>query len=209
MPPGPPDPRDWPFAPGDSPYRIKGTAYRGHIEYVEEHIDGGLPAMIDAFEDERHRAFFGGPFLAGGLYDIFPLVVAGDVCARLLGMTFLDFVAERSRIQAPKDLGGIYRFLLRMVPTGTVAKRIPMMLGQVLEFGTTEVLQDEPHHMRGVFHGMPSPIAPWFSTVSEAYGTEALRVSGSDDPKLTIERSTPMPAEKGVALVSLTFDIRW
>lgn len=204
-----PDPRRWPFAPGQSPYRIKGTAYRGHIAYVEEHVPGGMAAMIEALDDERQREFFRAPFLAGGLYDIFPLVVAGGACARLTGLGFLEFVARRSRDQAPKDLGGIYRFLLRMVPTGSVAKRIPKLLSQVLDFCETEVLQDQPQHMRGALHGMPALIAPWFAAVGEAYGTEALRVSGAEDPQVTLEPPVTRGVEGGVPLVTLVFDVRW
>src|SRR5690606_38162592 len=59
-----------PFAPGEAPFRVKGTAHRGHLEYVAQHVPGGVAAMCEAFEDPRQRAFFAQPFLAASLYDV-------------------------------------------------------------------------------------------------------------------------------------------
>lgn len=179
------------------------------MQYVEEHIPGGVEAMNAGFDDPLYTEFFKQPFLAGGLYDIYPLAVAGVTCAAIEGRPFLDFVRRRSSDQAPRDLSGIYKFLLKMVPTGSVAKRIPRLLSQVLAFGSTEVLLDESRHMRGAFHGMPNQLAGWFSVVGEAYGVTALRASGAEDPQLQVEIPRSTESAHGVPVTSLVFDIRW
>lgn len=203
-------PDRWPFAPGEGPYKIKGTAYRGHIEYVQEHVPGGMEAMLEALPDDRYRTFFETLFLAGGWYDIYPLAYAGVVCARLSEMGFMDFVDLRSRHQAPRDLNGVYRFLLRMVPTNSVARRIPKLLAQVLNFTTNEVLQDQEGHMRGALHGMPAQLGAWFATAGSAYGEEALKVSGGLDASINVDAIQAAPSgDEQVAMVTLLFDIRW
>jgi len=199
----------WPFAPGQSPFQIKGTAYRGHLKYVEEELPGGLQAMMDALPNEAYREFWKGPFLAGGLYDIYPLAHAGVICAGLSGLGFLEFVERRSRHQAPRDLHGVYNFMLRMIPTNSVARRIPRLVSQVLAFTTTEVTQDRTKHMRGSLHGMPQQLGRWFATVGTAYGEEALRVSGAKEPRIVVEEIAAGVAQSDVPLVTLSFDIQW
>src|SRR3954447_20372280 len=105
--------RPLPFRPGEGPFRIKGVAYRGHLEYVAEHVPGGIAEMLAGFRDPALVQFFEQKFLPSSLYDIIPLVVAGYVCARQSRRTFYDFVRVRSRYQAQKDISGIYRLLIK------------------------------------------------------------------------------------------------
>jgi hypothetical protein len=101
------------FAPGASPFHTKGLAYRGHLEFVAEHVPGGVAAQNAAFGDEALRAFFKQPFVAGGWYDVFPLAEAGLVCARLRGEPLHALLQTRARHQVQRDLRGVYGFLAR------------------------------------------------------------------------------------------------
>jgi hypothetical protein len=47
-----------PFAVGKSPFRIKGSGYLLHMQYVDEHLPGGRAAMLSAIESRELRAFF-------------------------------------------------------------------------------------------------------------------------------------------------------
>src|SRR6476620_6141327 len=97
----------FPKPPGKNPFRVKGNAYRGHMDYVEEHVPGGAEAMRKGFEDPLLKEFFQQTFLAATLYDLYPLVAAGHVCAKLCGSTFSEFVRVRSEYQALRDVSGI------------------------------------------------------------------------------------------------------
>src|SRR5690242_18619455 len=81
-----PEFEQFPQPPGKNPYRVKGNAYRGHMDYVEQHVPGGIEAMRAGFEDPLLKEFFGQTFLAASFYDLYPLVAAGWVCAKLCGM---------------------------------------------------------------------------------------------------------------------------
>ena len=42
-----------PFAPGESPFKVKGIGYKGHLEYTERYVPGGVKAMVAELDDER------------------------------------------------------------------------------------------------------------------------------------------------------------
>ena len=94
--------------PGASPFKIKGMAYRGHLDYVARKIDGGLEAFAGATESEdpKLRAFFFDQnFVPSAFYDILPLVIAGIICGKMTGKRFLDFVHERDSKAEPLARG--------------------------------------------------------------------------------------------------------
>src|SRR5579883_3482712 len=117
-----------PFAPGDGPFRIKGAIYRGHLDYVADHVPGGIEAMLGGFKDPRLATFFHQQFLAGSFYDIVPLVVAGYVCARQSRKSFSEFIRTRSRHQAERDINGLYRVLLKLTTPSAVLGRLPRLM---------------------------------------------------------------------------------
>jgi hypothetical protein len=198
-----------PFAPGEAPFRVKGTAYRGHLEYVEQHVEGGIAAMCDAFDDPRHGEFFRQPFLAASLYDVFPLAVGGVICGRLTGQPYLEFVRVRAQAQARSDLTGVYRVLLALASPQAVAARLPRLMGQYFDFGETSIEQRAANWIVATRSGLPAPIAPWYAAVSEGYSRVVLAQAGATEPHLDGVAVEPGGRRGGMDLVKLTFDIRW
>jgi len=49
---------DIPFAPGESPFHVKGVVYLGLREYFAEQIPGGIEAVSKELHDEALRTFF-------------------------------------------------------------------------------------------------------------------------------------------------------
>jgi hypothetical protein len=204
-----PDPASWPFAPGESPFRIKGTGYRAHMAFVKSQVPGGVEAMVSRLGDVRFARFFEQAFLAASHYDICPLIMAAAPCAVAMGISPEEFVALRSRTQAPEDLNGVYRFVLAMIPTRSVAKRLPQLLSQMVDFATTEVERDVPGEVDAFVDGIPSAIAPWFATVFREYGEAALRTSGASEGSILMKRPSIVRREHGVAIVRAPIEIRW
>lgn len=199
----------WPFPPGESPFAIKGTAYRGHIDYVERHVPGGMKAMCEAMPDPAHAAFFEQPFLASSLYDLCPLVVAAGPCGALMGMSPSEFAATRARDQAPRDLGGVYRFLLAMVPTGSVARRLPQILTQVFNFGATTVAEHGKGKVSAMIEGIPEALAPWMAVIMSAYGEAALRTSGAKEVAFVVRPGDVDGTAHGVRTVRCSVEIAY
>ena len=48
--------------PGQSPFNIRGHAYREFLGYVDEHVVGGRTALSGALPSEAFRAFLGQDF---------------------------------------------------------------------------------------------------------------------------------------------------
>jgi hypothetical protein len=200
----------FPKPPGENPYRIKGTAYRGHMAYVAEHLPGGVPAMLDCVADPALRAFYQQTFLAASFYDIYPLVAGGHVCARMASTTFEGFVRVRTRYQAERDVAGVYKMLLKLTSPESLALRLPRLVGQYLDFGKADAHLVKPGHVVGTQAGTPRTIARWFSIVHEEYFSTLLPMAGARNVRF---RAEPLPrvdsVENGVELVTLRGDVFW
>ena len=147
--------------------------------------------------------------MASSFYDLHPLVMAAGPSADLSGLTPRAFAETRSRRQAPKDLRGVYRFLLSMVPTRTVARRIPQLFTQLFDFGKAEISREECSEIDATFDGIPSALAPWFGTVVCAYGESALRTSGAERASFTLRPAMLAGSAHGVPLARFIVEIRW
>jgi hypothetical protein len=198
---------DLPFAPGMSPFHIKGIAYRGHIEYVEKHIPGGAAAVNRVFRNSALRFFFEQPFLAASWYDVLPIVPLWYACADVLGRPRLEFLRTRTRHQAEQDIHGVYRMILKLASPQSVAERIQRVVGKYFDFGTTDAKLIEPGLVRYVQKGVPAFLAPWFGIVGETFVQVALEIAGTN--KCQVRRAPPATTgtAHGVPLVSLSVDV--
>jgi hypothetical protein len=199
----------WPYPPGKSPFTIKGVGFQGHMRYVEEHLPGGTKAMLDAFGDPSLVAFFGQPFLHASMYDLHPLAVAGVVCAKLCGLTYLEFLRVRSVHQAQLDVRGVYKFLARMVSTSMIATRLPLLFQQIFGFGKATVTVAAERDVRAAFDGMPRALAPWIVTVGCTYLETVLTIAGAKEPRVTSLRLEPQGTHGEVPVVGTEFQLRW
>jgi len=208
MPPARDDPEALPFPAGTSPFRLKGVVYQGHADYANEFIPGGERAVADSFRDEGLRAFFHQRFLASSWYDALPIVPVWLACARLLGQEANDFLRERTRHQAQRDIHGVYRFLLKLTSAESIAVRMPRVLQQYFDFGRTEASVVAPALVRARVTGVPMGLVPWFRIVSETFLQVALELSGArfvQIRRLAVDRDG---TAHGVPLGALGFEIR-
>lgn len=198
-----------PFPPGKSPFKVKGSAYRGHIEYTNANIPGGMRAAIAALVDPEQRAFFEQPFMASSFYDIYPLMVMGNVCARLAGMAVTDFLRIRSRHQVELDFSGVYRLFLQVSSPESVAVKLLGLWAQYLNFGTVEAKTPASGIVEVIRREVPVQVASWLSPISQAYTLRALELNGA---KNAFCRALPFRKEgsvQGVDLVTMEAEYRW
>lgn len=198
-----------PFAPGESPFRVKGTAYRGHLEYTEKNVAGGVAGMLADFRDPRLRHFFEQPFLAATLYDVFPLAIAGIVCAARVGQPFLEFVRVRSEAQAKSDVSGVYKVLLALTSPEAVAARLPRLVGQYFDFGQTELVEKGPGRVVASRTGLPRALAPWYATVSQAYVQIVVAQAGGKDVRSHVSGVRSEGQRAGLPIVTLDLEVTW
>lgn len=181
--PPPPAHEVLPFPPGDGPFRVKGVAYRGHCEYVERFLAGGLAAQQAGVVDARLRGFLGQTFLAASWYDVYPLVAAGSVCARIAGRTLPDFLRVRARYQAEQDLRGVYRAALTVASPALLAERLPPMFQRYFDFGEAQVSEAGPRARDVQVAGVPATLAPWLGPILQTFSLTALEYNGTRRPE--------------------------
>jgi hypothetical protein len=202
------DPEALPFPAGRSPFHVKGVTYLGHVEYATSHIPGGERAVVEAMHDPALRAFFEQKFLAASWYDVLPMVPVWHACAKLLGQNPTDFLRERTRHQATRDIHGIYRFILKLASAQAVALRVPRIMQQYFDFGATSSSVVGPGLVRITVSGVPEPIVAWLRIVGETYLQVALELAGVTFAQLRRMPVTPAGEAHGVRLASVGFDIQ-
>lgn len=192
------------FVPGEAPFRIKGNAYRGHIEFVAQHVPGGLKAHNEALTKlspslgPAWAEFFDQKFLPSVWYDCYPLAVAGLVCSQLTGEEFLTFVARRTAIQAQQDMGGIYRFLLKFVSAKQISLRVPGLLSRYFDFVESDSKVLGPNSLRVEVAGAPLELWPWLSTVFLSYIGAVVEIAGRQAPHVELSLPTLAGESHGI-----------
>lgn len=187
-----------PVSPGQGPFGIKGIGYLGHMRWVADHYPGGTEAYLLALSPSM-RAFFGQTFFAMSFFDLMPLVCAGHTCARVMGMSFFDFVVMRSRLQAESDLHGVYRAALKLANPRLVATRIPNLMNQYFDFIESHMGETETHRVRFELRGVPSMFAEWIHAAYEGFAVVVVKATGGVAPNIEvdIEPSAPVKGHTG------------
>jgi hypothetical protein len=196
-----------PVPPGESPFHIRGTGYLGHLAWVDQHFPGGRGAFLNLLSPPM-RAFFSQTFLAISMFDFLPLAAAGRVCARALGMKFVDFIEMRGRHQAHVDIGGVYRMLLKMTSPRIVAGKLPAIMSKYFDFGAVHLLSQEQHCVRFENESVPHILVEWFRGCYTGYVEVVVGAAGGHLPTLDIE-TVPAPDFRGFAACRLVGIVRW
>ena len=176
----------WPFALGESPFHIKGVAYKGTLESISKDSGSRLSGVKDRIADERPELskFIDGPFLASSKYDVFGLPLFTFYVAQELGRDFKAHVYRISRAQLEADLSGVYRFLLKLASPERVLKQIVLVTNQYFDFGEMELLESKKKSATMVRRDFPLLLLPWYEDVAKGYGEVALERAGAKDPKV-------------------------
>ncbi|UJR80990.1 hypothetical protein [Sandaracinus amylolyticus] len=198
-----------PWSPGQSPFHIKGVAYRGHVEYCDRIVPGGHSAVLAALGRPDVTKFFSQPFLASTRYDVFPLAMVGIGAARVMGTGFSEFVRERTRWQANEDVKGVYRWLLGFTTPEMIGGRLQRLISQYFDFGDVIVEESTKGYIRTLRRGLPRPLTEWYASVSEPYVEVLLGMAGGKNVRCTSLVPIPEGRAHGVDIVSLPFEARW
>lgn len=193
----------------NAPFRIKGVGYRGHLEYVAQHLKGGVPAMNAALRDDEMRAFFAQPFLAGSWYDVMPLAHAGEVCARLTGVPLDTFLRTRVRHQVQLDLGGVYGFLARFASRGLIARGVGDLLVRYFDFMQVASHKTLDDRVETHISGAPEPLLDWLGVLMVAYAEGVFAQVGMTGYTARYRRVATSGSKHGFPLVDFTVEIRW
>ena len=201
---------DSPFAPGESPYHVKGVVYAGTHKYFAKQVQGGLDALwTELAGDPPLLAFMQQKFLASGWYDVLPVAALIRAEARALRLSVPHYLRKRSEFQAKDDIGGVYRFLLKMISPESVANRLPRLLTQIFDFGTNEINAIDNEHIEATLTGFPMMLWPWYSTAFEVYSETLLSLAGGKQVSSFVRDAQRIASDRGVDLCKFQILCRW
>jgi hypothetical protein len=198
-----------PCAPGASPFRIKGLAYRGVMRGVSKLLSGGVDQFCEALVDARLHDFVRQPFLASAWYDVLPMYPLASTLAGLLGAPFEEFVRAGIAQQARYDATHVFHRMYDGAAVEDIPVRLSRFEGQYLDFGRTDSTLEGAGRMVARLHDVPAYVAPWLATMKAAYTEEAARIVGASGAQCTALPSVPSGTRAGFPLVLVTCDMRW
>lgn len=198
-----------PFAPGESPYRIKGVVYNDLFAYLDEQIPGGRAVVLNRLKASKLEPFFAQPFVSIGWYDIFPLVALQKAAAHTLETPHLDLVRSFARWTFPRQVYGVYKFLLKLTTPDTMVRSLGRAVAQFYDFVRVDVEQVRPKMYVSRGANIPDMLAPPYMASSEVALLILLDIAGAKGVRHRWLPPTDDGEQGGVRLVTVTREISW
>jgi hypothetical protein len=198
-----------PFAPGDGPFHCKGAMYADLLTYFDETIPGGRLAVLDRIRDSRLRPFFSQLFVTGVWYDVFPLVALNRTAAVVTDRPYLDFLRGFAKWTFPRQVRGIYKFLLKLTTPDMMAKSLPRAAGQFYDFLRVDVKQVRPKVYQSRGSNIPAVLAPSYMVTTESAVVTLLELSGAKGVRHRWLGPSDDGEAHGIKIVRVTREISW
>jgi len=199
----------WPFTLGESPFKIKGAAYLGILEYFEAAVPGGQKAVLAESKNPDLERFLSQRFLVSSFYDIYPLALVGRHAAKMLGISYHDYAYQTSLVQMQKDVKGVYKLLMKLVSGITAINSLAAVARTYFNFSPAQIEKVDSQHATMLRTQFPLALAEWYLPVAVAYCVGALTGTGAK----TIEHNAMLQAEPerqhGVETVTLRIELTW
>ena len=195
------------FAPGDSPFKVKGSPYATITEHARG-IEGGHARFLEHLPDDAHREFARTLFLPVSQYDALPLVTLTRALSEAEGSDHFTSVRERSRRAAERDLSGVYRLLLKAVSPQNAVERLQKMSLKYFSFGEAAILQRERGLVVAELRQIPASLGAWFEPMLSGYGPVLIERSGGRDASVAAS-TIPDGKAHGVPLGRVRIEFRW
>ena len=197
------------YAAGTSPFHVRGSVYQGAMAHADQHVPGGLRRVREACTDPALAEFVGQSFNSTGWYDVLPMEPLSGVIAELLGLEKNEYLEQRTREHATRDLVGLYRLLIRAVSARTVALFFAKLSTRYYDWGSMEARLRGPRRVQTVRSGVPGPVLDWYSTVTCSFSEAALEIAGAPGPRVVPSSCEPDGTRFGVATYAMKFDVTW
>src|SRR5581483_330625 len=181
----------------------------GTQKYFASQAPGGLESLWAQISDPALLAFIQQKFLPSSWYDVLPVYELIRAESRVFGLTVARYLQQRARFQIAQDVGGVYRVLLKLTSSESVALKLPRILTQVLDFGTHDAKQVEPGRVEAVLAGYPAMLWEWYENAFQVYAQRALELAGARGASAAVRDPEPDGERNGVELIRFRIECRW
>jgi hypothetical protein len=210
-----PLPATLPFPPGESPFHTKGSVWLGARRQAELDFAGGMDGLAATLGDPALAAFCKQRFLSNAWYDYLPilLVVRATALAHMRNqddLRSLEQLLEGSAAQhAERDLGGVYKILLRFTSPEAAMRRLPQVTQQYYDFSASEVTVPEPGVAETLITGWPAIALPMLKIYNAAFMHRLIALSGGRNPAAEWRLPEPDGSKAGVSLIKIRVRTTW
>ena len=196
------------FAPGASPFQVKGTIWTGVRSYVDQHVVGGSARLAEALAP-AYGAFFQQLFVGIGWYDALPIAIVSRAIAKQRAVTPEEQARHTATWHGEQDLKGTYKVLLKQDTPQAICRRFASIYSQLYNFGRVEVVREDGKRVESCVHGMPEPLAEWWTLATESYLQPILSNAGAKQPRMIFRTPQPDGEGHGVRLVRIASQTVW
>lgn len=196
-----------PYAPGTSPFHIKGEFYRQVAQALEHYEKKSGGTLLPMLQGHGLAEFAAQPFLASALYDVLPMPRIVMVLAEVLGRDVVELTNRMGKAAVEGQMKGVYGHILSRVTPQNFCQRFDQVIKHFYDFGPVTVAATE-QGARLVRRGVPLCIAEWWSLVTVPFVVVPLTSNGARDVGLEW-RIEPTGVEQRVEVGDVLWDVRW
>jgi hypothetical protein len=198
-----------PFAPGTSPFRVKGHVHLNTRRFAERFVPGRNAAIVEAVGDPAFAAFWEQRFLEASWYDYLPIPLVGAVMARLMQRSTDAVWRMMGETLAKRDVEGIYKGLLRCTSPEVILSKMPAVHRQYFDFGRCEQVASGKGVNEFKISGFPALCITYYQTLSSHFLHQLIALAGGRQVEGTWSDSEPDGMLEGVPLVSFRGRTTW
>jgi hypothetical protein len=196
-----------PYAPGASPFHIKGEYYRQTADVVAYHEKKTQGALIPILEREGLREFVHQPFLSSAFYDLMPMPRIVMAVAEARGRDVHELTSRMGQAAVEAQMKGVYARLLNQLTPKNFTQRFDQVINLFYDFAPVTVTAIDAG-ARVVRRGMPLGIGEWWAVVTVPFVVVPLTAGGARD--VTVDwRLEPSGEQQGVPVGAAILDVRW
>ncbi len=190
-------------------FRCKGLVYREIAAELSALSAGERAEFLEDLADPTLRAFTNQIFLAGGWYDVLPMVAWSEVAARRAGLPLEQYLRQRAIVTANRDLSGVHRTILKVVSPKLAMYGLVRVTARYFDFGSTALTSEEPDRVVVSRKGLPRALNPWYAHVSSPYMQIVLEHAGARDVRIDFSAKSRSAANSPMPLCDMTFNLCW
>ena len=194
-------------------FNAKGLVFQGALAFYDQTIAGGGAAVLEAVSTMQPsvglRAFLGQSFVAGGWYDVMPILPLSVAAAHVAGVAHQRLIRDNAAWMARRDLNGVYKAVVRLASVEMVAKRLPALSLRYFDFGGTGETTSTAKSMTAVRTGIPQRLGDWFMHCTEGFVPVALALAGAKDVRVHCTRHYERGDSRDGPMIAFKFDVQW
>jgi hypothetical protein len=196
------------YAPGQSPFHVRGSTYLGVREQADANIAGGMAALTAELPEGPHRAFAGQAFSPESWYDALPLRPITEVLAKLERRGWEDSVRARAEDAARRELGLLGRMRMLAGAPERAVERLQRFVSETFDFGEAELGELSAGQARLAVHRVPQPLGSLLLAMLQGRGNVLVGTAGGKQIKLG-GRLVPTGQSGEIGLVDVRVELSW